>query len=286
MKKLILPVLVLFLLAGCKDKNVVVSYPNFVSVGPDSIIFLLPDATMQLNANQPVTWITTSGGGTVNTSGIYTAPTSPGAYTIKVVALADTNLKKNIKAIVSTDAQLYSDIRKGGFNLVFRHAQATTGSDTGLPNATSWDHTSCDATIVRQLDNPAGVTQATEIGMALRNIGVKVDTTYSSEFCRCKTTMQFMNLGAPIITTPNLTYYPFNSSLESQRYTKTYAMAQIAPRNGTIKVLGTHVQTTGYPAGDPLGILGQGDAAVYRFNTMGVASFVKIITSATWRLFK
>ena len=64
-------------------------------------------ATVSGAANTAVTWsVVESGGGTVNSSGLYTAPSTAGTYHVKVTSAADTTKSAQATVTVMPNAQV------------------------------------------------------------------------------------------------------------------------------------------------------------------------------------
>jgi hypothetical protein len=76
---------------------------------------------------------------------------------------------------------LVDSLRKGGYIIYFRHALATTGSDS---------HTDIlDCSVQRNLTLPEARTQAESVGNAFRALWIPIETNVlTSEYCRCKQT--------------------------------------------------------------------------------------------------
>ncbi len=89
-------------------------------------------------------------------------------------------------------AELVAALRKGGYNLYMRHAQANVGQDGNLLQTPNWWE---NCTIQRNLSD-MGKDQARKVGAAIRALKIPVDTVLASQFCRNRDTAHLMGLGA------------------------------------------------------------------------------------------
>lgn len=87
---------------------------------------------------------------------------------------------------------LVEALRRGGFNIYFRHAATDWSADDRVLKDGDWE--SCEARKMRQLSE-RGREQAQRIGDAIRRLQIPVGRVFSSEYCRSRQTAQFMNLG-------------------------------------------------------------------------------------------
>ena len=92
---------------------------------------------------------------------------------------------------------LVTALRKGGYNIYFRHAETDWSQNDHVAAAGDW--TSCDPARIRQLA-PEGRRTARRIGEAMRALGIPVGRVLSSEYCRAAETARLMKLG-PVVTT-------------------------------------------------------------------------------------
>ncbi|MFN7120292.1 MAG: hypothetical protein ACK4TA_26115 [Saprospiraceae bacterium] len=227
---------------------------NLTITPTDSILLVKPNDTLRFTTNTQATWQVTGGAITIN--GIYKAPTTAGIYQLWAVNANNSLDTVFRKIIVTPQAELFKAMQQGGYILYFRHMTANTGADTFGSFESQWWRSS-DPSIARQL-SPAGQVQAQETGSAMRNLKLRVEKIFSSEFKRCLESVQFMNLGAPVETSTDLTYYVYN---ENQRYLKTIQLAERQPVSNGIIILMAHAFTTGDPGAPNLQM---GDAAVYK----------------------
>lgn len=97
-----------------------------------------------------------------------------------------------------SDEALVQMLRKGGFNIYFRHA-ATDWSQSDEVNGKG-DWLSCDSSRMRQL-SAEGRQTSIDIGEFIRALGLPVGKVMASPYCRTVETAKLMQLGAVESTT-------------------------------------------------------------------------------------
>ncbi len=280
----VLALLCLFSMGSCKKEDALPPLALTLGIADSSILNI--DTTIQFATNIPVLWkIVQAGGGTLATSAndtkmtSYQAPKVAGVYTLRILNQADTTEKIIRTFIVTPRASLFNALRTGGYVLSFRHGFASTGADQLSSSIPNW-WKSCESTIARQLDNPAGRVQSEKTGQAIRLLKIPVSKVISSEYCRCLQTAQLMKLVPNVETSQVLSYYVYD---EINRYANTFALVkqQTIGRQNVIFV--THVGFPSIPANlnRILSILNMGDAAVFKLNPNGAEpTVVQVLTSA------
>lgn len=280
----VLALLCLFSMESCKKEDTLPPLALTLGVADSSILNI--DTTIQFVANIPVIWkLSQAGAGALSISNAdtkmasYQAPKVAGVYTLRILNQADTTEKIVRTFIVTPKATLFNALRTGGYVLSFRHGFANTGVDQLSSSIPDW-WKSCESTIARQLDNPAGRVQSEKTGQALRLLKIPVNKVLSSEYCRCLQTAQLMKLVPNVETSKVLTYYVYD---EINRYANTFNLIkeQTIGKQNTIFV--THVGFASIPANlnRILSILSMGDAAVFKLNPNGAEpTVVQILTSA------
>lgn len=96
-----------------------------------------------------------------------------------------------------SDRALVEALRRGGYNIYFRHAATDWSREDHV--AAKGDWASCEPEKMRQL-SVEGREIAQRIGEAVRRLGIPVGRVYASEYCRTRETAQLMNLG-PVTST-------------------------------------------------------------------------------------
>ena len=92
---------------------------------------------------------------------------------------------------------LVDALRRGGYNIYFRHAATDWSQDDHVTVAGEW--TSCDPKKMRQLSN-AGRAAARRIGEAVRRLKIPIGRVLTSEYCRTRQTAEQMDIGTVIPT--------------------------------------------------------------------------------------
>ena len=89
-------------------------------------------------------------------------------------------------------------LREGGFNIYFRHAATDWSQSDEVSKAGDWS--SCDGSRMRQL-SAEGRQTSSNIGDAIRALGLPVGKVMASPYCRTVETAELMQLGAVEATT-------------------------------------------------------------------------------------
>lgn len=95
------------------------------------------------------------------------------------------------------DEALIRELRSGGYNIYFRHAETDWSQSDRVHMPGDW--TSCDPTRIRQLSNH-GRENARRIGEALRAIALPIGNVLSSPYCRAVETAQLFDVGTVLTT--------------------------------------------------------------------------------------
>ena len=95
---------------------------------------------------------------------------------------------------------LVEAVRRGGYNIYFRHAATDWGQSDRAEKAGRW--ASCDPDEMRQLSS-AGRATARRIGEAIRALDIPVGKVLSSEYCRAAETARLLDVG-PVETTSDI----------------------------------------------------------------------------------
>ena len=97
-----------------------------------------------------------------------------------------------------SDEALVQALREGGFNIYFRHAATDWSQSDEVSKAGDWS--SCDSSRMRQL-SAEGRQTSSNIGDAIRALGLPVGKVMASPYCRTVETAELMRLGAVEATT-------------------------------------------------------------------------------------
>jgi len=113
-----------------------------------------------------------------------------------VIAFAGSTEHGFAQQLLSGQA-LVDALRRGGYNIYFRHAATDWSQDDHVTVAGEW--TSCDPKKMRQLSN-VGRAAARRIGEAIRRLKIPIGRVLTSEYCRARQTAEQMDIGTVIPT--------------------------------------------------------------------------------------
>jgi len=172
---------------------------------------------------------------------------------------------------------LVNELRHGGYNIYFRHAQ-TDWSQSDRINKTG-DWRSCDPARVRQLSDTGRAT-ARAIGEAIRRLNIPVGRVLASPYCRTVETAKLMGIG-DVETTNDV------MNMRSANYvggrdaviTSARRLLSTKPPVGTNTVITAHgnvarAATPVYP--------GEAEGIVFRPEEDGGFTFVGRLTPSQW----
>ena len=218
--------------------------------------------------------------GTVDFSGLYTAGNTQGTFHLVVLNAKDIKDTVRKTIIVTPHASIFNAMKlTGGYLFSFRHANATNGIDDISGGITNW-WKSTNPQLATQITDPIGFKQSDSTGVVMRMMNLPFDTTMSSEFARCKQTLQHFNLGLPNKEYPELTYLVYNEPIRYANTLDLYSRKPITVKN---YLAVTHAEFANPFSAANLQNLGYGDCAVYKMNSIGVKpTYVKSITLADW----
>lgn len=282
MKKIFLFFLAITCIAiSCKKVEDPEGYVKLVVFSPGDTIIVNYGATIKFSS-YPIGLYEVSKpqAGTIDFSGLYTAGNTQGTYQLVVLNAKDIRDTVRKTIIVTPHASIFNAMKlTGNYLFSFRHADAANGADDIASNNANW-WKSTDPRVAAQITDPIGIKQSDSTGMVMRMMKLPFDTTMSSEFARCKQTIQHFNLGLPNKEYKELTYFVYNEPL---RYTSTldlYATRALSLKN---YLAVTHGEFANPFSAANLHNLGFGDCAVYKVNGNGLRpTYVKTITLADW----
>lgn len=96
------------------------------------------------------------------------------------------------------DQALVNELRKGGYNIYFRHAATDWSQSDQISKADDW--TSCDPRQVRQLSD-SGRETSSAIGKAIKALQIPIAEVFASPYCRTVETARLMQLAEVQTTT-------------------------------------------------------------------------------------
>lgn len=178
---------------------------------------------------------------------------------------------------VLTGEALVTALRKGGYNIYFRHAETDWSQTDKVNKAGDW--TSCNPARIRQLSNE-GRANARAVGEAMRKLAIPVGKILASPYCRTVETATLMGLG-PVETTTDVMNMRVASYFGGRAAIAITARIRLAtpPADGTNTVIVAHGNvareaTPVYP--------GEAEGVVFRPDGIGEFSVVGRLTPAQW----
>jgi phosphohistidine phosphatase SixA len=269
-----------FFFYSCTYEKVPVVIPKLVLTGLADSSFVLPNSSQQYTASPAAKWtMLDAKGGKIDSSGNLTTGTSEGVFTIIAVNSKDKSDTLKRRIIILKQADLFNAMKKGGYILSFRHAAASVGSDQTASTVKEW-WKSCESTLARQITLPIGKNQSDSTGKVIKFLKIPVDTTFTSEFCRCKQTSEYFNLGVPNKTLKELTFFVYE---EAARYENTMKMFAARPLGTKNYVVVGHAGYSKMPTPAPLASLEWGDCAVFQQVAVGTEpKYIQTIKVKEW----
>ncbi|MES2775999.1 MAG: hypothetical protein V4722_17615 [Bacteroidota bacterium] len=268
------------MLFSCKKKKTADAIPKLMVTGVADTVIIAPSTVLQYTASPAGTWsISSATGGTVDNTGKFTAGAGDGVYTLSIINALDIKDTVRRMVIVTKHAAVFNGMKSGGYLLSFRHAAASTGADQFTSPVPNW-WKSCDPALARQITDPIGYRQSDSTGYVMKLMRLPFDTTMTSEYCRCKQTPEYFNLGVPNKEYQALTYYVYD---ENNRYANTMALYASKAVNAKNYISVTHAGYTTAPSPAPMATLNWGDCAVFKLVAPGTQpTYVKTITVEDW----
>jgi len=172
---------------------------------------------------------------------------------------------------------LVDALRRGGYQIYFRHAATDWSQSDQVSQAGDW--TNCDPAKMRQLSE-AGRQTAAAIGDALRTLEIPIGQVLASPYCRTVETARIMKLG-PVETTADImnmrvAQYFGGSSAIAERTRRRLSMLP-RPAANTVLVAHGNVLVTAtefYPQ--------EAEAIVFGPQDNGTFAFVGRILPQEW----
>ena len=172
------------------------------------------------------------------------------------------------------DAEVLAALQRGGHVIYLRHAD--TGTPT--PEPPNFDLARCETQ--RNL-NDKGRAEASEIGRQFKRLRIPVGPVLSSQFCRCRETVQIAFGGYEIATTlTGVSRAPEFAEARRRSAEGLRKLLSTLPPAGQNTVLVSH----GYNLIDLEGLYlsTQGEAAVYRPDGSGGYALVARVLPGDW----
>jgi phosphohistidine phosphatase SixA len=172
--------------------------------------------------------------------------------------------------------QLVTALRKGGYNLYMRHAQATVGQDGNLLQTPMWWE---NCAIQRNMSDN-GREQARKVGNGIRALNIPVDTILTAQFCRTRETGHLLGLG-PIEVSEDVNHQIGQRAGFDVNIARFKRLAEMPPK-GSNNMIVSH--THGSPRTEEriMGGIQEAEVVVYRPDGKGSAEPVARITVPEW----
>ena len=179
--------------------------------------------------------------------------------------------EKELKGVALVQA-----LRRGGYNLYMRHAQATNGQDGNLLQTPSWWE---NCAIQRNMSD-FGREQARKVGEGIKALKIPVDQVLTAQFCRTRETGHLLGLG-PIEVTEDINHQIGQRAGVDINATRFKRLAE-TPAKGMNNVLVSH--THGSPRVEEriMGGIQEAEIVVYQPDGKGGAEPVARIPVPEW----
>lgn len=273
-------IIICFTLYSCIYERVTVVIPKLSLTGPADSSIVAIGSVNQYLASTPAKWfLANNTGGKLDSLGNFISGNTEGVFTVIAINTKDKLDTLKRRVIVLKQAELFNEMKKGGYIMSFRHAAASVGSDQTSSKTVDW-WKRCESTLARQITLPIGKNQSDSTGKVLKFLKIPVDTTITSEFCRCRQTTEYFNLGVPNKTLKELTFFVYDEANRYENTMKYFAARPISTKN---YIAVGHAGYSKTPSPAPLGSLEWGDCAVFKQVTVGTEpKFVQTIKVKEW----
>jgi len=176
-----------------------------------------------------------------------------------------------------SDIDLVQTLREGGFNIYFRHAATDWSQSDQVSKAGDW--LSCDSSHMRQL-SADGRQTSSNIGDAIRTLGLPVGKVVASPYCRTVETAELMRLGAVEATTDVMNLRVagyFGGRGEIVRSAQMRLSTKPAAGTNTVIVAHGNVAQAATPV-----YPGEGEAIIFQPDGMGGFRYIARIAADDW----
>ncbi|MBL8524832.1 MAG: hypothetical protein JNN20_14160 [Betaproteobacteria bacterium] len=172
--------------------------------------------------------------------------------------------------------QLVTALRRGGYNLYMRHAQATIGQDGNLLQTPMWWE---NCAIQRNMSD-GGREQARKVGNGIKALNIPVSMVLTAQFCRTRETGHLLGLG-PIEVTEDVNHQIGQRTGFDVNVSRFKRLAEMPPK-GSNNMIVSH--THGSPRAEEriMGGIQEAEVVVYRPDGKGNAEPVARIPVPEW----
>lgn len=173
-------------------------------------------------------------------------------------------------------AALVQALRKGGYNLYMRHAQANVGADQDLLKVPMW----WENCMIQRNISDMGREQAKKVGEAIRTLKLPIGEVKASQFCRVRDTANLMNVGTVNVTN-ELNHQIGQAPGMDINVTRFNLLATLPPKGKNV-VMVSH--THGSPRAEEriMGGIQEAEVVVYQPDGKGGAEPVARIPATDW----
>jgi phosphohistidine phosphatase SixA len=171
---------------------------------------------------------------------------------------------------------LVQALRKGGYNLYMRHAQANVGSDQDLLKTPMWWE---NCAIQRNMSD-TGREQAKKVGLGIRTLKVPVGEVKASQFCRVRETATLMDVGA-VVATEELNHV-IGQRVGTDINATRFKLLATPPAKGKNNVLVSHTHGSSRNEERIMSGIQEGEVVVYQPDGKGNAEPVGRIAVTEW----
>jgi phosphohistidine phosphatase SixA len=171
---------------------------------------------------------------------------------------------------------LVQALRKGGYNLYMRHAQANVGADQDLLKVPMW----WENCMIQRNISDMGREQAKKVGEAMRALKLPIAEVKASQFCRVRDTATLMDVGK-ISVTNELNHQIGQAPGMDINVTRFNLLATLPPKGKNV-VMVSH--THGSPRAEEriMGGIQEAEVIVYQPDGKGGAEPIARIPPTDW----
>ncbi|MEP7154629.1 MAG: hypothetical protein ABI905_02580 [Betaproteobacteria bacterium] len=173
---------------------------------------------------------------------------------------------------------LVQALRRGGFNLYMRHAQATVGQDGNLIQTPVWWE---NCAIQRNISD-LGKEQARKVGEGIRQLKIPINQVFTAQFCRTRETGYALGLG-PLDITEDLNHQIGQRTGFDVNAARFKRLGEIPPK-GTNNLLVSHTHGSARAEERIMGGMQENEIVVYQPDGKGGAEPIARIPLAEWEL--
>lgn len=168
--------------------------------------------------------------------------------------------------------------------LVLRHANADVGEDAGPSSSVAEWWKSCDAQLARQIGE-SGKTRSKLMGDFIKNANIPLALGITSEFCRARQTIEFMEVDVPTQIDGRLNHETYNTSPNAAYDDLVDIVMENPQENGLLVVVGHSNLKDNNPYIDYIHPFNMSDGFLLKREGEQV-DFVGFVPFEMWRLIK